>query len=287
MDSSSESRLVAKGSTGPFVTPSTSAGTLTEQLSVVTISTELSKTASNRGVKRPAAPSSSSEDTFMPANKKNRDYLPKESKPLYFDLKKTFKKKSQWAANERFMTNCADTGNFPRAVQYKCPPPWEFTSQELTRQWASVQQKAPAELCKLVALDCKAKLVNCQAVIDSLFQELKKLIPEVDFKEITSELQHDCNNAVDRQYAEKILGRNAAPKPKGNSNTPSTSKKPNPKARKQKPAGKSPGGRSRSRRRRSDPQPDRTAGIRNRPAAVKQDLMRQLNELSKAIKLMK
>ena len=185
------------------------------------------------------------------------------------------------------MTNCAETGNFPRAVQYKCAPPWEFTSQELTRQWASIQQKAPAELCKLVALDCKAKLVNCQAAIDSLFQELKKLIPEVDFQEINNELHHDCNNAIDRQYAEKILGRNAAPKPKGTSSTPSPSKGPNPKAKKQKPAGKPPGGRSRSRKRRSDPQPYRTAGIRSRPAAVKQDLMRQLSDLSRAIKQMK
>ena len=45
-------------------------------------------------------------------------------------------------------------------------------------------------------------------------------------------------------------------------------------------------GRSRFRRR-GDPQPDSAAGVRNWPATVKQDLMRQLSDLSKAIKQMK
>ena len=287
MESSSNYSL-AKGSTSALAT-SNSAGNLTDQLSSVKISTasdhpDLTK----RGIKRPISLSGS--DSLMPATKKNRDYLPKESKPVYFDLKKLFKKKSQWTAHELFMNNCASTGNFPRSIQWKCAPPWEFTNQELTHQWATIQQKAPAELCKLIALDCKAKTVNCQASIDSLLADLSKLIPDNDFEEIKNELHHDYQSASDRLYAEKILGRNNAAKPRGDPTaTPKPKSKTSRPAKKPQSQGGQPrgrGGRPRNRRR-GNREPDNTATVRTRPGTVKQDLMRQLNDLSKAIKLMK
>ena len=223
----------------------------------------------------------------MPATKKNRDYLPQTSKPVYFDLKKQFRLKSKWTANELFMTNCAESGNYPRSIQYKCSPPWEFTNAELTHQWATIQQKAPADLCKLIALDCKEKLVNCQASIDSLLADLNKIIPETDFNELRSELQHDCNNASDRQYAEKILSRNNANKPR--SNPTSASNKSIPKSRtskKPQPKGGQPRGRRPRNRRGGNPQSDSTTPVRSRPGGVKKDLMKQLNDLTKAIKQM-
>ena len=290
MDSSSDSNLIAasSNSTAKFATPSTSAGTLTDRLSQVKIQSANSESRSTqRGTKRPKT-SSSSENLLMPAGKKNRDYLPAESKPVYFDLKKQFKLKSKWAAHELYMNNCADTGNFPRSIQYKSSPPWQFTNVELLHQWAAIQQKAPAELCKLVALDCKARLVNCQASIDSLLSDLEKLIPESDFKELKGELNHDYNTASDKLYAEKILGRNNANKPRGNP-TPSTSTKTskNPKASgKPQSQRRQPRGRSRPRRRGGNQQSNNPAQVRNRPGAVKKDLVRQLNELSKAIKQM-
>ena len=286
MDSSSDQQLSASRSINTFVTPSTSAGTLTDKLSKVKIVTE-NPSCTKRGTKRPNSPSSSA-DKLMPAGKKNRDYLPTESKPVYFDLKKQFKQKSKWAAHEQFMNNCAESGNFPRSIQYKCAPPWQFTNPELTHQWATTQQQAPAELCKLISLDCKARLVNCQASIDALLVDLKKLIPETDFKDIQSELQHDYTTASDRLYAEKLLGRTNANKPRGNP-TPNAPSKKNPRATRQpQPKGRQPRGRSRPRNRgRGNQQSDNTATVRSRPGAVKQDLMRQLNELSKAIKQMK
>ena len=284
MESSSDPQL-AKSSTSTFATPSTSAGTLTHKLSLVTLDTVSAPISTKRGTKRPKSPSSS--DNLMPATKKNRDYLPNESKVVYFDLKKQFKHKSKWAAHQLFMNNCAESGNFPRPIQYKCSPPWQFNNQELTHKWAKTQQQAPAELCKLISLDCKDRLINCQAAIDTLLTDLQKLIPDTDFREIKGELQHDLNLATDRLYAEKILARNNANKPRSNAASTSTAKKSNPRASgKPKPKGRQPRGRSRPRPRRGDKQPNNPADVRSRPGAVKQDLMRQLNDLTKAIKKM-
>ena len=115
METTSTSNL-AKGSNSIFATPSASAGALTDKLSLVQIDINSAPSETKRGTKRP---NSLSNDTLMPATKKNRDYLPLESKPIYFDLKKQFKKKSQWTAHEQFMPrgNCATTGNFPRSIQ--------------------------------------------------------------------------------------------------------------------------------------------------------------------------
>ena len=285
MDETSTSTQ-AKGSNSDFATPSASAGTLTEKLSLVQIDIASKPSLTKRGIKRPI---SLSNETLMPATKKNRDYLPQESKPIYFDLKKQFKKKSQWTAHEQFMGNCAATGNYPRSIQWKCTPPWAFTNQELTHQWATIQQKAPAELCNLIALDCKAKTVNCQASIDSLLQDLSKLIPENDFEELKQELNHDYNTASDRLYAEKILARNNATNPRGNSSSSAKSSKRNPRpAKKPQPKGGQPRGKSRSRNRRGgNRESDTSNPVRTRPGAVKKDLMRQLNDLTRAIKDMK
>jgi hypothetical protein len=35
----------------------------------------------------------------VPVAKKNREHLPKESKPIFFELKKYFRKKSQWTSD--------------------------------------------------------------------------------------------------------------------------------------------------------------------------------------------
>ena len=187
-----------------------------------------------------------------------------------------FKKKSQWAAHQQFITNCADTGNYPRSLQWNCTPPWEFLNKDYTRDWVKIQQTTPAELCKIIALDCKDKIQNCVAVSEALINDLKTLIPETDFKDITAELNHDYQLAVDRLYAEKILGRNKA--------TPSTprpaSKKQNPPKQQKPSTGPKPRRRVRPRNRRGPAQPtDNSSQIRSRPASTKRDLMRQLNDL--------
>ena len=64
------------------------------------------------------------------------------------------------------------------------------------------------ELCKLIALDCIDKIKNCDTVSEALLNDLKTIIPDSDFKDISAELNHDYQLSVDRLYAEKILGRN-------------------------------------------------------------------------------
>ena len=285
MDSSSNPILAVPSHSAAFVTPSSSAGNLVEKIKQVTIGTGTSNTPStNRGVKRPIP-----DPAPMPATKKNRDYLPKESKPLFFDLKKQFKKKSQWTAHQRFMQNCADSGNYPRSLRWKCTPPWSFNNADRTQKWATVQQTAPAELCQILAQDCEDKKVDCDAVIQALLTDLQGLVPETDFLEIQAELKHDYHSAVDRLYAEKILGRTTAAKQR--TAPASTSAKPGPKTKQnlQPRASGRPKSRKRfpSRTRRNAPQQPNTNGaVRSRPAANKQELMRQLNDLTKAIKKM-
>ena len=287
MDASSDLTLTATRSTSAFVTPSTSAAALTDSISRVQIGTppaSLDAYTTKQGIKRKEPESSHSGETLMPAQKKNRDYLPKESKPIFFDLKKQFKKRSQWAAHQRFITNCADTGNYPRSLQWNCTPPWEFLNQDNTRKWAHIQQSTPAELCKLIALDCDDKVKNCLAVSEALLNDLKTIIPDTDFKDISTELNHDYQLAVDRLYAEKILGRNKGLKP-GPSRP--VSKKQTPQ--KSKPStGPRARRRVRPRTRRGTPQSTGPSDqVRSRPASNKQDLMRQLNDLTQAIKKIK
>ena len=138
---------------------------------------DLGTVPKNNSGKKRSKPDNRSDD-LLPAQKKNRDYLPKASKPLYFDLKKNFHKMSQWTAHKQFLDNCGTTSNYPHLLQWRTLPPWSFNNQELYTRWAAVQQTAPGQLCQIISTDCDLKITNCQGVLNILTDELKGLIEE-------------------------------------------------------------------------------------------------------------
>ena len=190
----------------PFGTPGQSAATIITGMQGITMQ-------SRDGSPAPADKKSKAPETdniLTPASKRNRDYLPKEAKPVYFELKKHYKKMAQWEAHKRFAENSATTGNIPRSLRWSPPTPWAFTNTALNTRWATITLKAQTELCALVAEDCTLKVKQHEASIKSLLNDFAGLIPESDFQEISNELLHSFSLAVEKKYAEKILTRSTA-----------------------------------------------------------------------------
>ena len=191
------------GFLSPAVTPSVSTGTVIEQMA---------KTSLNSGAltTKQASKRKDRDDDPTPSfsnAKRNRDYLPKESKPVYFELKKHFKKKAQWTAHQQFMKNCANSGKPPRSLMWNPIPPWSFNSLELNKSWSSATLKAQTELCNIISKDCALKAAAQHNSILALLNDLKGLIPLDDYNEIVSELESTFYLMVDKLHAEKILSR--------------------------------------------------------------------------------
>jgi hypothetical protein len=262
-----------------FVSASSSATTIVEKVDDLQITSRGSSPASR---KRRAT----SEPGPTPVIKKNRDYLPKESKPIFFELKKFYKKKSQWSAHMAFLENCAQTGNPPKSLQWSIKPPWALQNTDLMTNWIKIQTKAPADLCDILAIDCGHKARKCQETISSLSQDLAQKIPHLGYQEIIADLNHGYKLAFDRQFAEKILARTKA-RTRSRNPDKAKAKKNNYQANTKAKNPPNKGGPTQHKKNKpfnkKGQQAGPSKGQMNNPAHKKQDLMRQLKELTKAV----
>ena len=200
----SDTTVSITGSTGFSITPATSATTV--------ISQKLEETLIKDDNKQQSSKRKHEHDANVPfsASKKNRSYLPAESKPIYFELKKHFRKLAQWKAHQRFLLNCASSGLPPRSLFWNPLPPWAFNRTESNTQWAATTLAAQSDLCKILASDCGLKAEAHTNSITALSNDLKGLIPPNDHTEILHELEMTCQIQVDKLHAEKILSRTKA-----------------------------------------------------------------------------
>ena len=279
--------LTDSNTDGGFTTPqgpsrSVSTGTIVEKLNTIGISKTPSANA--RGDKR-KAPEHRSDD--LPVAKKNRNYLPPATKPIYFELKKFHRKLAQWSAHQAFLENCATTGIAPPSLRLNLRPPWEIADEDLKQQWSKTMNKFPRELCDILAADCGNKVHSCQGSIKSLLQDLAGHIAIEEVGEIEAELKSSFKTAFDKMYAEKILARNNKPR------APSPTKKVTVIAN-------TSGGQNRRappNKRSNNKATRRNQGISGRrgrnnkaPASGnnrRQDLMKQLTDLTRIVKQLK
>ena len=150
-------------------------------------------------------------------------------------------------------------------------------------------QSFPRELCGVLAADCGIKIKSCQGSVTSLFQDLAGHIAQDEVGEIKAELESSQKAAYDRMYAEKILARNTKPrlpsptkKATTSGNTATTSAQPK-KSPQNKRAPQKAG-------RRRQVANSGNKGRNNKPPSFqpkRQDLMRQLADLTKIVKQFK
>ena len=282
--------LMDSNQDGGFATPqgpgqSVSTGTIVEKLTTVSLDTAASKDA--RSNKR-KTPEHRSDD--LPVAKKNRNYLPAATKPIYFELKKYYRKLAQWTAHQAFLENCATTGLAPPSLRLNLRPPWEIMDEDLKLTWSQIMNKFPRELCDVLAVDCGLKVTSCQNSIKSLFLDLAGHVDQSEVDEIKAELKSSLKAAFDKMYAEKILARNnkpRAPSPTkkqqntgNNANQGKFPKKTTPNQRNSNKSGKRNQAGSSGRKGRNNKAPS------SRPNK-RQDLMKQLTDLTKIVKQMK
>ena len=141
------------------------------------------------GATKTAKRKAANEGPPQPFAKKNRDYLAPESKPLYFDLKKAFKKAAQWRAHQLFASNCATTGHAPRSLLWNPLPPWALSNPQLNTRWAGTTTRAQRELCATLAEDSGIRVNQAEETIKTLLVDLLQIVDKNDLDEITAELQ--------------------------------------------------------------------------------------------------
>ena len=236
--STSNANTLDKPKQDKFETPHGSTATITSGVTKMIVSH--SETSINLGGKR-KLPATSREDV-QPVMKKNREYLPKASKPLFFELKKYYKKKAQWAAHQAFLENCGATGNPPRSLNWSVQPPWALSNDGLNQKWFAVSTNAPSKLCDVLAVDCAHRVQAASASIQALFNDLGGLVSGQEVTDIRKELDHGFKEAFDKMYAEKILNRsknatrNASPQKRPGGGKTSTKG-----VKQQQPRGNQPG----------------------------------------------
>ena len=135
---------------------------------------------------------------------------------------------------------------------------------------------------------------NISTVIEILLADFKQLIPETDFAEIKQDLEHDYKFALDKLFATKILSRTESkqprtqprgPKPtRGPTQKQNTRGKPNTPRINQR--GRGPNDRGTRTGPRNPPRP-RNDRRTNKPSQKKEDLMKQLADIQKAVNKMK
>ena len=183
--------VVANAATSPMVTPSASTDTVVQAVADLHVS---SRSGSPNSGKRKRA---LSKNDTAPSSKKNRDYLPKEAKPIYLALKNNYKKMAQWEAYQHFTENCVSTGNVPRSLKWTPPIPWAFSNPDLSTQWSKITIKAQVDLCNMVARDCIIKIWRLDETVHSLLQDMAGVIANAEYQELTGELTQSYHAAVD------------------------------------------------------------------------------------------
>ena len=155
-----------------FLTPkgpsqSVSTGTIVEKLTTISLDKAASNEARSNKCK---APEHRSDD--LPVAKKNRNYLPPATKPIYFELKKYHRKLAQWTAHQAFLENSATTGLAPPVYASILDHLGKFNDEDLKLTWSQIMNKFPHELCDVLAVDCGLKVMSCQNSIKALFLDL-------------------------------------------------------------------------------------------------------------------
>ena len=165
-----------------------------------------------------------------------------------------------------------------------------MADEDLYTKWVKILTKTPRELCDILAVDCELKVKACQDSIKALFNDLAGHIAAEECDEIKAELEATFKISFDRMYAEKILTRNSKKSRQASpTKRPSTSSGNTKTASKTKDKPKNQPGPSRGNnkaRRRGQGNRNNTPKKGNQ-APKRQDLAKQLADLTRVIKQMK
>ena len=101
----------------------------------------------------------------FPSAKRNRDYLAPEIKPIYFELKKHYKKQSQWKTHKMFLTNRYTSWYAPRSLTWNPLPPWHLPNPSFNTKWVETATRVQIELCNILAIDCAGRIRQQEATM--------------------------------------------------------------------------------------------------------------------------